>query len=75
MGRECRRFYDKLAEHISLKKNNEFSATVSYVRTRVNYSLLRSMILSIRGSRTNKKRRFIEMPDIELVQKEADALR
>lgn len=54
MGRKCCRFYSKLAGLLATKKKNEYSLTVGYVRTRVNFNMLRMMILCIRGSPSHR---------------------
>ena len=55
MGRECKKFYQRLAELIAAKRNITVSMATTYVRTRICFSLLRSMLLCLRGSRTPRK--------------------
>ena len=55
MSRECQRYYNRIAELISEKKDVMLSKTTNYIRTKLSFSLLRSIIMSIRGSRTSKR--------------------
>ena len=54
MGRECGVFYNRLATMIAEKRNIAVSEAISFVRTRISFSLLRSMLLCLRGSRSHK---------------------
>ena len=51
MGRETKSFYKRLSELLSDKRNEQFSITTSWVRRKVIFALLRSVILCLRGSR------------------------
>ena len=51
MGRECTKFYQRLAEMIAEKRKEHPSKTSSNIRTLISFSLLRSTIRCIRGSR------------------------
>ena len=52
MGRECSYFYKRLAEKLAEKRNISCSEAVCFVRTKINFSLIKSLVLCIRGSRT-----------------------
>ena len=39
MSTECSRFYDRLSEMLSEKRNDPISVTKSWVRTKINFSL------------------------------------
>ena len=54
MGKECSTFYKRLAEMIADKRNIATSEAISFVRTRISFSLLRSMLLCLRGSRSHR---------------------
>ena len=58
MGQEAERFHKRLAQLISLKRNEEYSHIVNYVRTRLRFCLLKSVLISLRGVRgkTRKER-------------------
>lgn len=51
MGQEAERFHKRLAQLISLKRNEEYSHIVNYVRTRLRFCLLKSVLISLRGVR------------------------
>ena len=58
IGGEDRAFYSRLATLLSLKNGIEKSKVLSWVRSKVNFALLRTMLLCLRGSRqklVNKK--------------------
>ena len=61
LGREATIFYSRLADLLSRKHDTCYNHTLSWMRCAISFSLLRSAILSIRGSRTLK---FIERPSI-----------
>ena len=52
MSRECHTFYKRLAEKIAEKKNIPFGKSMNWIRTRLNFSLIRSCLLCLRGSRS-----------------------
>ena len=52
MGRECKSFYDRIAELMAIKRDVSKSESVSWLRCRLNFSLIRSVSLCLRGSRS-----------------------
>ena len=68
MADECRRYYCRLAELISTKKGEPYAATISWIRTKVSFAILRGALLCLRGSRTPRTRHFanIRNKDLEL---------
>ena len=63
VGGKGRDFYSRLATLMSLKNGIEKSKVTSWVRSKVNFALLRSMLLCLRGSR---QKLVNEKLDIEL---------
>ena len=55
MGKECNRYHSRLAELISTKKGESYAKTISWIRAKTSFSLLRSALLCLRGSRTIKR--------------------
>ena len=53
MGPEARRFYSRLAEVLSDRKQQPRSYIVSWMRCRLSFSLLRSALLCLRGTRSS----------------------
>ena len=64
--------HNRLAELVSAKKGEDYATTVSWVRSKVSFAILRSALLCLRGSRTAKRtiRSNVQEADFEL-----DALR
>ena len=50
-GEECLRYHCRLAELLAEKKGETYSRTMSWLRTKISFSILRSALLYIRGSR------------------------
>ena len=65
MGRECKKFYSRLTEMIAEKRNISNSIATTFIRTKISFSLLRSMLLCIRGSRS-VKRINTELVDVDM---------
>ena len=56
MGAECLIFYNRLAECVAKKREEEVAITKRWIRTQLSFSLVKSTILCIRGSRSHKRR-------------------
>jgi len=53
MARECRKFYDRLADMICEKRKFDNKGVVcAWIRRKVNFTLAKSVVRCIRGSRT-----------------------
>ena len=63
MGAECKRYHSRLAELVAAKKGESYANTMSWIRARVSFALLRSALLCLRGSRA-KRRIYPELLDI-----------
>ena len=50
-GPACSEVLKRLAEKIAAKRNEQYSHVISYIRTKLRFSLLRSVLISIRGVR------------------------
>ena len=55
MGRECQTFYHRLDEMIAEKQNAKLPIVISWLRTKICFSLLKSCLLCIRGSRRSSR--------------------
>ena len=51
MAAECKRYHSRLAKLLATKKGESYSTTMSWIRARVSFALLRSQLLCLRGSR------------------------
>ena len=65
MDKEGKKFYSRLAEMIAEKRDIAVSDATTFVRTRISFSLLRSMLLCVRGSRSIKYQPEISEIDIQ----------
>ena len=54
-GPQAVRYHKRLAELMSLKRGEEYSAIISYMRTRIRFSILRSTLIAIRGERGKRQ--------------------
>ena len=52
MGEECQHFVKRLAELLALKQSESYASTVSWIRTKLAFEVIRSAVLCVRGSRT-----------------------
>ena len=62
MSRECSRFYSQAAERLSEKRNVSKSIISCWLKTKLNFCLLRSCLMCVRGNpitilRTNENKR------------------
>ena len=72
MGPECLRFHSRLAELIANKKGEHYSRTISWIRARISFALLRSALICLRGSRTIRRRKMdLTNADIDIQNSEA----
>ena len=53
MANQATVFYKRLASSLALKWDQPYSSTMSWLRSRITFSLLRSAIQCIRGSRSS----------------------
>ena len=74
MSRECSTFYSHAAELLAEKRNIPRSTASCWLKTRLNFSLLRSCLLCIRRSRSSRPDAFIAVneSDIGIVAKESN---
>ncbi len=54
MGKECVRYHSRLAKLIAIKKGEDYATTISWIRARTSFALLRSALTCLRGSRARK---------------------
>ena len=45
-------FHKKLAKKLSQKQNKKYHEVIAYIRAKISFKLLKSMLLCLRGSRT-----------------------
>ena len=52
MSRECKYFCSRLSEMIPEKRKQDYSAITTWIRRKISFSLIKSMGMCIRGSRS-----------------------
>ena len=67
MGKECLKYHSRLAQLIAIKKGEQYAKTISWIRTRTSFALLRSALVCLRDSRTRKVPCDIKNVDIDVV--------
>ena len=66
MSRECSYFYKRLSEKIAEKRDLKTSEATCYIRTKISFSLIKSVVLCIRGSRATRSGDSVAETDITL---------
>ena len=63
MSRECHTFYNRLSDMIENKRREPTSVITNWIRTKLNFALLKSCLLCLRGSRSpwNSTRNIINI--------------
>ena len=67
----CKRFHSRLAELLALKKGDDYATTISWIRAKVSFAILRSALLCLRGTRS--KRRAANVSDIDITSESVQA--
>ena len=66
MGPECTKFHKRIAELISRKRGEEYSDVVNHIRTRIRFSLLKSVLIAVRGQRGRGRGGEMPISDLSL---------
>ena len=61
---EADKHHKRIAHLIALKKKEEYSLIINYIRTRVRFNLLRSILVAVRGER-GRRTKFGSISSIE----------
>ena len=59
-------YHNRLAQLIAIKKGEQYAKTISCIRTRTSFALLRSALVCLRDSRTGKVPCDIKSVDIDV---------
>ena len=54
MAVECKRYHSRLAEVVATKTGERYATTMSWIRARVSFALLRSALLCLRRLRATR---------------------
>ena len=57
MGEECEKYHGRLAELRAIKKGERYSKTISWIRAKISFSIIRSGLLCLGGTRTFRNRK------------------
>jgi hypothetical protein len=63
MGKAATIFYQRLAHMVSERRNESYSSTISWMRCTLNFSLIRSAVMCLRGSRCRFQSRLPDSVD------------
>ena len=67
MGPECTRFHKRVAELIAAKRGEQYSDVLNHIRTKIRFSLLKSVLVAVRGVRGKGSRENdVPMTDLSL---------
>ena len=55
MGPQATKYHKRLAEKLARKRNENYNHTINHMRTRIRFSLLRSVLIAVRGERGRKE--------------------
>ena len=67
MADECKRYHSRLAELIAAKKGEDYPTTISWIRSKVSFAILRSALLCLRRSRKIRRTNTnVKETDLEL---------
>ena len=74
LGEECASFLSTLSQKIASKDDESYAHTITWIRTRLSFDILRAAIQCVRGSRT-PFRRPQELEDFEMMSRKGDLAR
>ena len=60
MADECVKYHSRLAELIATKKGESYSSAISWIRAKVSFAIVRSAILCLRASRSERQLDFVD---------------
>lgn len=60
MGPQCERTHKRIAQLIADKRNERYSDVINHLRTRLRFSLLKSILVAIRGARGKQTQPWME---------------
>ena len=66
MAKVCSRYHSRLAELLSSKKQEDYATTMSWIRAKVSFAILRSALLCLRGSRSPRQRKSVNISENDL---------
>ena len=64
MGKECEAFHRRVAQLVSMKRNEKYSHVMGYICTRIRFALLKSVLISIRGVRGKESNNEVNISQV-----------
>ena len=55
MSDECQRYHSCLAELLAVKKRENYASTITWIKIRVSFTILRYALVCLRGSRSRRR--------------------
>ena len=66
MGPECTKYHKRIAELVSVKRDEAYADVMNYIRTRIRFALLKSTLIAVRGVRGRSRRGNTSLEDTSL---------
>ena len=66
MSQECQRYHSRLAELISSKKQEEYATTITWIRTKMSFTILGTALVCLRGTRSWRRKTNVQENDLEI---------
>ena len=66
MGPESVKYHKRVAELIAAKRGEQYSHVVNHIRTRIRFSLLKSVLIAVRGVRGRSRNTDVQISDLSL---------
>jgi hypothetical protein len=64
MGPECTKYHKRIAELVSVKRDESYADVMNFIRTRIRFALLKSTLIAVRGVRGKSRRGNSSIGDI-----------
>ena len=64
MSQECKRFNNRLAELIAVKRGERYCDVVRHIRTRLRFAMLRTTLIALRGYRGRKSKYELPLSEV-----------
>ena len=65
-GKDCSRFHKHLASRLAEKRKEQYGDTISYIRRRIRFCILKATLISVRGFRGYKEKNIKTLPLSEI---------
>ncbi len=66
MGKEAETFFKKVADRMSRKTDQRYSESISFIRRRLRFDLLRTTIIALRGERGRSNKEVMNISELDI---------